>query len=153
VAPGPADVISTAGKYYSPVPVPSGDQFLSVDLHNGGPSWLLLSVPCSTGRCVQLARSDDQGRSWHRLPVTAITVADWSPQCPPACPVHRVRFVTADDGYLFGPGLFLTTDGGRSWHDAHPPAAVQGVGAVGDVVVRTASGWCQKSADTCNASI
>jgi hypothetical protein len=153
VAPGPAAVISTAGKYYSPVPVPSGDQFLSVDLHNGGPSWLLLSVPCSTGRCVQLARSDDQGRSWHRLPVTAITVADWSPQCPPACPVHRVRFVTADDGYLFGPGLFLTTDGGRSWHDAHPPAAVQGVGAVGDVVVRTTSGWCQKSADTCNASI
>jgi hypothetical protein len=153
VVPSAAGVISTAGKYYSPVPVPPGDQILNVDLHNEGPSWLLLSVACPTGRCAQLARSEDRGKSWQRLPVTAIPTGEWPRQCPPACPVNQVRFVTAEDGYLFAPGLFLTTDGGRSWQDAQPSAAVLGVGAVGDVVIRTTNGWCQKSADTCDSSV
>jgi hypothetical protein len=145
--------MSTAGKYYSPAPVPTGDQVLDVDLHATGTSWLLLSVHCPTGRCVQLANSPDQGRSWHRLPTTTIDAGDWNTQCPPSCPAHRVRFVDATDGYLFAPGLYLTTDGGRSWHDAHPTAATDGLGLVGGVVVRANSGWCQTSADTCTSSV
>lgn len=151
--PAPPAVISTAGKYFSPNPVPTGDQVLDVDLRATGTSWLLLSVHCTTGRCVQLANSTDQGRSWHRLPTTAIDAADWPPQCPPSCSVQRVRFVSATDGYLFAPGLYLTTDGGRSWHDAHPTAATDGIGLVGTVVVRAVSGWCQKTADSCTSSL
>ena len=141
------------GKYYSPAPIPTGDRILDVDLHTAGTSWLLLSVPCHTGRCAQLANSDDRGRTWHRLPVTTIAAGDWGTGCPPACSVRQVRFVDQRDGYLFSPGLFLTTDGGRTWHDAHPSAAAAGIGVANGVVVRASDGWCQKSADSCDTSV
>jgi hypothetical protein len=130
-----------------------GDRLVNVELHDTGPSWTLLSVACAAGRCAQLARTDDHGRTWQRLPVTTIGTGDWGASCPPACPVHRLHFVSPTVGYLYAPGLQVTLDGGRTWHDQQPPAAVEGLAEAGGVVARVTGGWCQKSADDCRPAL
>lgn len=150
--------MSADGKYYSPVPIPPGDRILDIDLHSSGPSWVVLSVPCAAGRCAQVARSSDSGRTWHRLPVTTVPTEGSPPaRCPTTCPINKIRFVNALDGYLFSGGLYLTRDGGSTWHNATPPAAsVYGIAAVGAVVVRITSGWCNRpmpTADSCRSHV
>lgn len=138
---------------WSPAPAPPGDRILRLDLHDDGSGWALLSVACRGGRCAQLSHTDDHGRSWHRLPVTAIRVDDWPSTCPPACPVHSLRFVTARVGYLYAPGLFLTTDGGRTWRNEKPTSAVEGIEPVGSVVVSATTGWCQARGQSCKPGL
>lgn len=67
--------------------------------------WVLGDVPCSPaapGPCSVVARTRDGGASWSGLPA------------PPA-PVRGIRFADERRGFAFGPGLWSTGDGGRSW--------------------------------------
>lgn len=63
--------------------------------------WALAAQPCGTGRCVLLAYTTDGGSEWQVLPN------------PPT--LGALRFATPTVGYLYGPSLFMTTDGGHSW--------------------------------------
>lgn|GEM_PF-2347140 len=54
----------------------------------------------------RLARSDDAGRSWY------VTGAPF----PVAGDFTTLQFISAEDGYVFGPaGLLVTSDGGSRW--------------------------------------
>ena len=79
--------------------------------------WALAAAPCGRGLCPRLATTTDGGRSWTELPAPPGRVAgpDGSADCVRVACVSQVRFATATVGYLFGPALFQTSDGGRSW--------------------------------------
>jgi photosystem II stability/assembly factor-like uncharacterized protein len=70
--------------------------------------WALAAAPCGPGLCRRLAATMNGGRTWTALPAL--------PGCARVACVNQVRFVTGTMGYLFGPALFQTSDGGRSWH-------------------------------------
>jgi len=58
-----------------------------------------------------MARTTDQGRTWHQSTVPAGTSA--SPDVANA--ISRVRFGNLENGWVFGPALHATHDGGKTW--------------------------------------
>jgi photosystem II stability/assembly factor-like uncharacterized protein len=81
--------------------------------------WALAAAPCARGLCPRVAATRDGGRTWTALPTPPGVIQDenGTVNClHAACVVSQLRFATARVGYLFGPALFQTDDGGRSWH-------------------------------------
>jgi hypothetical protein len=77
--------------------------------------WVLGSTPCSSGTCLSLLRTDDSGKSWS--PVKA-PPALFSPANSADEGVSQVRFADPFDGWVFGPDLWSTHDGGSTWHES-----------------------------------
>lgn len=80
--------------------------------------WALAARPCSTGTCARLAHTTDGGTQWQVLPDPPASVSEDASggACPTSGPcVRSIRFATSQIGYLFGPDLLMTTDGGRTW--------------------------------------
>jgi photosystem II stability/assembly factor-like uncharacterized protein len=82
--------------------------------------WALADQPCSHAPCARLARTTDGGRHWQRLPDP---VSHWKSPigCPDQACVSRISFATRAIGYLHGPALLMTTDGGLTWHTQPGP--------------------------------
>lgn len=79
--------------------------------------WALAAGPCGRGLCPRLATTTDGGRTWTALPAPPGRVPGpgGTAGCARAGCVSQIRFATATVGYLFGPALFQTDDGGHSW--------------------------------------
>ena len=75
--------------------------------------WVLGEGKAGCPSCVVIKRTDDGGRRWSSVPAPR---AGLSQGCKGsgAC-IARIQFVNRRDGYLYGPALFTTTDGGRTW--------------------------------------
>ncbi len=82
--------------------------------------WVLGEGTTGCPTCAVIKRTVDGGRSWSAVPAPAgrtlisggSTYTCWKSG---GCVTHLV-FANRDDGYLFGPDLFTTSDGGRTWH-------------------------------------
>lgn len=126
----------------------------------GAQGWALGSTACGAGsrRCAALAHSSDGGRAWTRLPAPPAHIFDPAypndiddSDCASPC-VGRVQFATDTVGYLFDGSditdgtraLFMTTDGGRSWHRQSGGADAI-VASEGSVFRVTDSGGCPPS--------
>jgi hypothetical protein len=83
--------------------------------------WALAAQPCDTGTCTRLARTTDNGRRWQLLPDPAVRIQDGTVNCLARACVSQVSFVSATIGYLYGPALLMTTDGGLTWHAQRGP--------------------------------
>ena len=83
--------------------------------------WALAAQPCATGLCARLAHTTDGGTHWEALPNPPGYVQGGSEDCTKVTCVSHVRFADSSIGYLFGPGLLMTTNGGRSWHAQQGP--------------------------------
>jgi hypothetical protein len=65
--------------------------------------------PCATRYCTSLAGTSDYGKTWYGV---SAPVAG-GPADPAG--VSQLRFLNLTDGWAFGPGLYETSDGGRTW--------------------------------------
>ena len=54
------------------------------------------------------------GKTWASLPAPAVSLVPTFTAAPRSA-VSTVRFESARNGWLFGPGLWATTDGGKHW--------------------------------------
>jgi hypothetical protein len=100
-------------------PLPSGFAAISATFVGLETGWVLGTraghCPTSEGGrpagCLTLARTDDTGASWRSVPGPRglATVA---------AGVSQVRFLNTRDGWLFGPELWWTRDGGSTWRQA-----------------------------------
>ena len=61
------------------------------------------------GICTSVARTDDGGQTWHGLPAPNTG----SPNG--ASGVSGIRFLNGMNGWAFGPELWVTHDGGKTW--------------------------------------
>jgi hypothetical protein len=81
--------------------------------------WALARTACGTSVCVALRATTDGGRTWRSLPTPdALDVAaqyDPDAACARRACLSGVRFATSKIGWLFGPSLFRTSDGGNTW--------------------------------------
>jgi hypothetical protein len=87
-------------------------------------------------RCrLELRKTTDHGRHWSAVPAPPAPYA--APGRTPALgAVANIRFADARDGWAFGPGLWATHDGGRTWHQVSLRRwAVQSLAAGGGRVI------------------
>jgi hypothetical protein len=64
---------------------------------------------CASPYCTSVARTNDAGTSWTGVSAPKAGVPDG------ATGVSQIRFLNTSDGWAFGPELFATHDGGRTW--------------------------------------
>lgn len=105
--------------------------------------WALAAQPCARGTCTRLARTTDGGQHWQQLPDPAAGVQDGTIGCSARACVSQVSFASPTTGYLYGPALLMTTDGGLTWH-VQPGPQTETLTIVGDQVYRVtyANGGC-----------
>jgi photosystem II stability/assembly factor-like uncharacterized protein len=62
-----------------------------------------------------LEKTVNGGKTWTAVPAPKVPLTQPF-QTPPKNAVSTVRFMNANVGWLFNPGLWQTTDGGKHWH-------------------------------------
>jgi len=72
---------------------------------------------CGAAYCAELLATSNGGTSWHRLAAPTRTLGGVYSTCPAQSPcVSQIRFATPELGYAFDPQLYVTTNGGSTWH-------------------------------------
>jgi hypothetical protein len=82
---------------------------------------------CATGECTTLASTVNGGSTWTYTGSLPAAITGSNPA------VSKVRFATKNDGWAFGPQLWSTHNGGRSWTSQATPGPVSDVEASGGV--------------------
>ncbi|HET9966764.1 MAG TPA: hypothetical protein VFQ68_00930 [Streptosporangiaceae bacterium] len=108
---------SIAASSAQPVPkpprVPPDFQPTSVTFVSTRTGWVIGQAGspghCATRYCTSMARTTDAGRTWTGVPAPLAGAPDG------ATGVSQVRFLNLADGWAFGPGLFVTHTGGKTW--------------------------------------
>lgn len=96
-------------------PVPANFQPSSVTFVSPAAGWVLgqAGTPgkCANGYvCTSVVRTDNAGKSWRGMPAP-VTGAASGP-----AGVSAIRFLDGVNGWAFGPELWATHDGGKTWH-------------------------------------
>jgi hypothetical protein len=104
---------SSAGPALAPAPVPPDFRPSSVTFVGTNTGWVIgqASTPghCATQYCTSVARTDNAGETWAGVPAPLTGAPDG------ATGVSRIRFLNVNDGWAFGPELFVTGTGGKTW--------------------------------------
>jgi photosystem II stability/assembly factor-like uncharacterized protein len=104
------------------VAVPAGFVPASVTFVSVQQGWVLGTAPCSSSsRCLTLLRTENGGQSWTSVPAPAAAFS--SNPNPGGHGAGEVRFADPLDGWVFGPELWATHDGGATWTRISLPGA------------------------------
>jgi hypothetical protein len=94
-------------------PVPVNFKPASVTFIGTRTGWVIgqagLPGHCATAYCTSVARTNDAGGTWTGVPAPLAGAPDG------ATGVSKIRFLDRADGWAFGPELFVTHNGGRTW--------------------------------------
>jgi photosystem II stability/assembly factor-like uncharacterized protein len=114
-------------------PPPKGFEADSASFVSARTGFVLGARHCSRLPCkALLEKTVNGGKTWTSVPAPAVSLV------PPYTPSSRssvgsVRFENASDGWLFDPGLWATTDGGKHWHRQSVPGNVIALAALDGV--------------------
>lgn len=96
-----------------PTPVPGNFRPTSVTFVGPRTGWVigqaLTPGHCATQFCTSVARTDDAGKTWTGVPAPMTGAADG------VSGLSQIRFLDLTDGWAYGPQLFATHTGGRTW--------------------------------------
>jgi len=126
-----AAVTATAASASGPPPPPAGFEADSASFVSAQAGYVLGSRDCSLLPCKALLETTaNGGKTWAK--VTAPNVQLVPPySTTPATAVSTVRFASKNDGWLFNPGLWQTTDGGKKWQKVSLPGDVAALAVSG----------------------
>jgi hypothetical protein len=145
----PTPVVTPA----APAPVPANFQATSVTFIGPNTGWVIgqAGTPghCATQFCTSMARTGDGGQTWAGSPAPETGAPDGSSG------VGQVRFLNYNDGWAFGPQLFATTDGGKTWTeegtDGQRVVALETVGTRAFAIFGSCSGTGSSFAAQCTS--
>jgi len=106
---------SAAASSAAPIlaPVPGNFRPTSVTFIGTRTGWVIGQAlspgHCATQFCTSVARTNDAGGTWAGVPAPLTGGPDG------ATGVSKIRFLDTEDGWAFGPQLFVTHTGGRTW--------------------------------------
>lgn len=89
-------------------PAPAGFVPVSASFTSPTNAWAIGHAPCGADTCSYLLRSRDGTASWGLVSTIPFAVA-------PARGIFHVRFSDDANGWIFGPALWATHDGGKTW--------------------------------------
>lgn len=92
-------------------PVPAGFRPVSVTWVSTTQGWALGTAPCASPPCTSMVRTTDGGATWKGVPAPRTEL--YSP--PADSGVSKVRFADEVNGWVYGPELWVTHDGGGTW--------------------------------------
>ena len=119
---------------------------LSASFISATTGWLLGQSPCGNEmngcHALLLRKTSDGGRSWRTLPKPPIPAAGSGLALTDTTAVNGIVFANARVGWAYGPGLYITRDGGMTWRRIRIGAPVQGL-AYGHGRVLAAVGSCK----------
>lgn len=96
-------------------PPPKGFEADSASFVSATTGFVLGARHCSQLPCTaRLVMTTDGGTTWKAVPVPAVQLVPTFSGTPSSA-VSTVRFENSRDGWLFGPGLWATTDAGQHW--------------------------------------
>ena len=124
VSPAPAASASASSVPVPGASEPAGFEPAAVSFVSPSRGWVLGRSGCQD--CAGLRLSGDGGDHWTVLPAPPAPLGYYSSS---ANAVTDVAFADAANGFLHGPGLLATHDGGRSWiRQPLPPVQALSVG-------------------------
>lgn len=88
--------------------------------------YVLGAVQCGRRWCPALRRTTDRGATWAAVGAPPAPIDATGPAS-----VAHIAFASPLDGFAFGPGLWETDDGGRTWQRVSLPGAVAAFAATG----------------------
>ncbi len=147
-SPAPTPTGATAPAQPQGGPVPQGFAATSVTWVSPDEAFVLGTAPCAHAPCTSIVRTLDRGASWIGLPAPVVGVGE--PSIGTAPVVWGIRFATPEIGFVFGDGLWQTTDGGEQWTQDHsvPNGSILSLAVVqGQVLILDAlctSGGCSE---------
>ncbi len=117
-------------------PVPAGFTATSVTFVSAREAFVLGTAPCAHAPCTSVVRTLDRGTTWHGLPAPVVPLS-----APGGAGVWGIRFATPEHGFVFGAGLWETTDGGQRWTSAaYPGGSILSLAVIdGQVLALTAT--------------
>jgi hypothetical protein len=105
-------------------PVPAGFAATSVTFVSVDEAFVLGTAPCAHAPCTSIVRTLDRGASWAGMPAPIVPLGnpyDFTGQAA----AWGIRFASPRQGFVFGNGLWASTDGGEHWSAAaSPPGGV-----------------------------
>jgi hypothetical protein len=110
----PAGITQPSGGH-----VPAGFRAASVTFVSTREAFVLGTAPCTHAPCTSIARTRDRGVSWRGLPAPVAPLGEPGSSSGPA--VWGIRFAAPEYGFVFGNGLWVTSDGGEHWSAAAYP--------------------------------
>ena len=115
----PAPVVGPPGG-----PIPTGFQATSFTAVSLNAWWMLGTARCLTGSgtCGAILRTNNGGSTFAGIPSPPVGASD----------LFQLRFASPIDGYVFGPELWQTSDGGATWANVHIPGQVTELEAADD---------------------
>jgi hypothetical protein len=121
-------------------PVPTGFAAASVTFVSPEEGFVLGTAPCAKAPCTSILRTLDRGASWRGLPAPVVTLGNR--QAGTTEPAGwGIRFANPEVGFVFGNGLWETSDGGERWTSAASPGgSIESLEVIdGQVLALTAS--------------
>jgi hypothetical protein len=82
-------------------------------------AFVLGTAPCGDVACTMILHTLDRGATWHSLPAPAVPIGRAGQASGPQA--WGIRFATPLHGFVFGDGLWVTTDGGKHWAAIQSP--------------------------------
>lgn len=108
----PADRVGAGGIARSASAVPASFRANSLTWNSPEQGWLLGTARCGKKTCTDVVATTSSGRTWGVLGVVPARVPRLGEG---GLGVSEIRFATPAAGWAFGPSLFATTNGGRTW--------------------------------------
>lgn len=96
-----------------------------------------INTPCPA----LLEKTINGGKTWTQIKTTPKVDLAQPFNSPPRNAVSAVRFMNASDGWLFNPGLWATTDGGKHWKSVSMPGLVATLEASGGEAFASVQPW------------
>lgn len=127
-------------------PVPAGFQPASVTFVSPTFGYVLGEpASCASTPCTSMVRTTDRGAHWIGVPAPRATLVSPSAatSAGPAS-VSVVRFADEYNGWAYGPGLWVTHDGARTWHQVDVGGQV--------LALETAGGRVDAIVNSCQVS-
>src|SRR5215469_18289957 len=91
--------------------VPAGFKANSVTWLSAQRGWVLGAAACGTNACAEVIGTTDAAKTWRLIGTVHAPIAEFGGRSG----ITEIRFATPAVGWAFGPYLFRTTTGGKSW--------------------------------------